>query len=84
MNIAQELKLVFNISGKNYLESKGVDCSGWTNRYTPVTYGWEFEVFDEKGERVLHIYCEPDKNQAEFSYKDDPVAKGLANIFKRI
>jgi len=84
MNIAQRLKLDFYVSGKNYLESKGVDCSGWATKYRPVTYGWEFDVLNEKGERVLHIYCEADKQLAEFSYKDNPIAEGLAAIFKRI
>lgn len=82
MNIAQELKLVYYVSGKNFLESKGVDCTNWKCRYRPTTYGWEFKVFDEQGDTVVCIHCEPDNDFAQITYKDSSIAMGLADILK--
>lgn len=84
MNIAQELKLGYYVSGKNFLESKGVDCTNWKCRYRPITYGWEFKVWDENKEPVVRLRCEPVNNFTEVSYRDNLIAMGLADILKSV
>ena len=84
MNIAQELKLSYYVSGKNFLESKGVDCTNWKCRYRPITYGWEFKVWDENKEPVVRLRCEPVNNFTEVSYRDNLIAMGLADILKSV
>lgn len=83
MNIAQRLKMVWNISGKNFLESNGVDCSAWTTKYRAVTYGWEFKVLDDKGEEFISLYFVSKPYYCEITYKDNLIAMGLADILKR-
>lgn len=84
MNIAQELKFVYYVSGKNFLESKGVDCTNWKCRYRPTTFGWEFKVWDENKEPVVRLRCEPVNNFTEVSYRDNLIAMGLADILKSV